>query len=337
MIFSALRIKDVISFLAFGVITAFSLYQLAMLTDARPPAHRTNLSMEVSDINGLVVGSNVLLRGVQIGKISKVGTTIDSATIDFYIDSRYSIPVDSEARLENLSALGESYINLLPHRDGGPLLRDGQRISTERTVQPASVPELASSVVRVLNQLDPGALERIINEGNAALPDPAETLPNISRASMLLRNTAADMHGSGRVLMDNFQTLLENASWVGPVLADFTHGMRITQTAWQDVTKHAPILMHIGGEPPWHDPARPDEKPSGGGGAIIQYFYNLVGYRLQGFLDRYGPDLKVLGEAVHPKLNDAAGALMNLDISQLLDNMLAAVPADGTVTLHVVP
>jgi hypothetical protein len=293
--------------------------------------------MEVADINGLVVGSNVLLRGVPVGKISNVGTTVKAATIDFYVDARYRIPVDSEARLENLSALGESYINLVPQRDGGRMLQDGQRISTERTVQPASIPELATSVVRVLNQLDPGALERIINEANAALPDPATTLPNISRASTLLKNTAADMHGRGRELLDNFQTLLENASWVGPVLTSFTRGMLATESAWQDVTKHAPILMHIGGEPPWHDPTRPNERGSGGGGALIQYFYNLVGYRIQGFLDTSGPDLKVLGAALQPKLNDVAGALMNLDISQLLDNVLAAVPSDGTITLHLVP
>lgn len=334
---SAPRVKDVISFLAFGAIILFSVSHLAALTNARPAAHRTNLSMEVSDINGLVVGSNVLLRGVQIGKISNVGANVKSATIDFYIDARYAIPVDSEARLENLSALGESYINLIPHRDGGLLLRDGQRISTERTVQPASIPELASSVVRVLNQLDPRALQRIINEGNAALPDPATTLPNISRASTLLRNTVADMHGSGRQLLDNFQTLLENASWVGPVLTKFSQGMLATEIAWQDVTKVAPVLSGAGGEPAWHDPARPNEQPSGGGGAFIKYFYNLLGLRLQGFLDRSGADLKVLGEAMQPKLNDVAGALMNLDISQLLDNVLAAVPSDGTVTLHVVP
>lgn len=315
----AIGVKALASFVALAAIMAFSLAYLATLTTVMPPAHRVNLSMEVDDINGLVAGSNILLRGVPVGKISNVGTTVKGATIDFYVEGRYPIPVDSEARLENLSALGESYINLVPRRDGGPLLRDGERISTERTAQPASVSELASGVVRVLNQLHPRALEQTINEANAALPDPLVTLPNISRASVLLRNTVADMHGSGRELLDNFQTLLENASWVGPVLPAFSRGALAVQTAWQDVSKHEPNLVH----------------PSQG--TIFTYFYRLLGVRLQGFLDTSGPDLKVLGTALRPKLNDIAGALMNLDTGQLLDNILAAVPADGTITLHLVP
>lgn len=317
---SAIRIRDLISFLVLGAMVVFSVVQLTALTGGKPPTHRANLSMEVSDISGLAVGSNVLLRGVPVGKISNIGATIHAATIDFYVDDRYKIPVDSDARLENLSALGETYINLVPRRDGGPTLQDGQRISSERTVQPASITELAASVVRVLNQLEPRALERIIDEGGAALPDPAATLPNISHASILLRNTAADMHGSGRDLLDNFQTLFQNASWAGPVLSGLASNLLATEVLWQDITKHAPSLTH-----------------GNGGIKIIGDLAHLLSYRLQGFLDRSAPDLKVLGEALRPKLIDIAGALMNLDTGQLLDNVLAAVPSDGTVTLHLVP
>ena len=59
--------------------------------------------------------------------------------------------------------------------------------------------------------------------------------------------------------------------------------------------------------------------------------------RLQSFLDTTGGDLKVLGEALQPKLNVIAATLMNFDTGQILDNMLAAVPPDGTITLRVVP
>jgi phospholipid/cholesterol/gamma-HCH transport system substrate-binding protein len=36
-----------------------------------------------------------------------------------------------------------------------------------------------------------------------------------------------------------------------------------------------------------------------------------------------------------PYLNDLSGALMNLDTGQVFTNMLAAVPEDGAITLHV--
>ncbi len=223
-----MKIRDLLSFIAFGLITAFAVGYIASLgVRIGPPSDRTDVSMKVADINNLVVDSNVLLRGVPVGKVTKIESSIDGATVDFYIDGRFRVPVDCDVRLDNLSALGEAYIGLFPRSQHGPMLRDGQHIATESVIQPPSISELATSVVRVLNQLDPGALERIIREADTALPDPNSVLPNLSRTSWMLRNTAADMHGRGRALLDNFQTLLRNAGWVGPVLADLTPSIRL--------------------------------------------------------------------------------------------------------------
>jgi phospholipid/cholesterol/gamma-HCH transport system substrate-binding protein len=314
-----MRARDVISFAAFAAIIVFVLGYFATLgIRVKPPSDRTNLSMEVADINGLEVGSNVLLRGVPIGKVTKTGTTIQAATIDFYIEGRYRIPLDSQVRLENLSALGESYISLTPHSAGGPMLQDGQRIAAKAITAPPSISELTTSVVRVLNQLNPPALKRIVAEANAALPDPVAVLPNISRASTLLRNTIADFHGSGRAVLDNVQTLLKHAEYVAPVLTGLTP--RVTELGvWvQDIDKEAVNFVY------------------GDGVSNVANLNKLV-RRIQLFLDDRGPDLKVLGEAFQPKLNAIAAALSNFDTGQILDHVLEAVPPDGIMTLRVVP
>lgn len=314
-----MRLRDVVSFAAFAAIIVFVLAHFGTLgLRVNPPSERLTLSMEVSDINGLVSGSNVLLRGVPVGKVSSISTTVHAATVNFWIDRRYSIPIDSEVRVDNLSALGESYIGLRPRTATGPFLHDGQRIAAEAVTQPPSISELASSVVRVLNQLDAGALKRIVAELDTALPDPATVLPNLSRTSTLLRNTAADMHGSGRVLLDNFQALLQNAEWVGPVLTGLTPSLEETFRWSQDLFKGIPALLHRG-EP------------------VNTANLNRFVARIQGLLDISGGDLKVLGEAMLPKLNAISATLMNFDTGQILDNMLAAVPEDGTITLRVVP
>jgi len=314
-----MRVRDVVSFLAFAAIAVFVLgYFQTLGLRVNPPSERTNLSMEVPDINGLVTGSNVLLRGVPVGKVSNTSTTVGAATVDFWIDGHYRIPLDSEVRIDNLSALGESHIGLLPRTEDGPMLQDGQRLATDAITQPPSISELANSVVRVLHQLDSGALHRIIDELDTALPDPAAVLPNLSRTSTLLRNTAADMQGRGRMLLDNFQAVLQNAEWVGPVLNGLTPSMVETFMWSQDLFKGIPVFLHRG-EP--------------------ENIFNLnkLLARLQSFLDTTGGDLKVLGEALQPKLNVIAATLMNFDTGQILDNMLAAVPPDGTITLRVVP
>jgi phospholipid/cholesterol/gamma-HCH transport system substrate-binding protein len=315
----ALRLRDVMSFLAFGAIMVFVLGYFAMQgLRINPPSDRTNLSMNVPEINGLVVGSNVLLSGVPVGKVTGTSTTLQAATVDFYVDAQHKVPVDTEVRLENLSALGESYIGLVPNSVGGPVLHDGERIATKRVAQPPSISELATSVTRVLQQMDPEALTRIINESDTALPDPTTVLPNLSRASVLLNNTVNEMNGGGRVLIRNFQTLLQNAEWVNPVLTSLAPSVLDIGKGIQDLYKHLVILVHHG-EP-----------------GNVSNLNKLVA-RIQGLLDDRGGDLKVVGEAFQPKLNAIAASLMNFDTGQLLDNFLQAVPADGTITLHVTP
>jgi hypothetical protein len=312
----ALRLRDAVSFLAFGAIIVFVLGYFATLgLRVNLPSDRTNLSMNVPDINGLVVGSNVLLRGVPVGKVTGTSASIQAAIVDFYVEGQYRIPVDTEVRLENLSALGESYVGLVPHGDGGQVLQNGQRISTERVVQPPSISELATSITRVLDQMDPGALKRVISEADTALPDPTTVLPNLSRASILLNNTVHEMNGRGRLLLGNFQTLLANAEWVNPILTGLTPPVREIGKGIQDFFKHIPTSFEPGN---------------------ISGLNKLVA-RIQNLLDDRGGDLKVLGEAFQPKLNAIAASLMNFDTGQLLDNFLQEVPADGTITLHVTP
>jgi hypothetical protein len=274
--------------------------------------------MDVPDVNGLVAGSNVLLRGTPVGKVTSTKTSLQAASIDFYVDGQYKIPVDTEVQLQNLSALGESYLELLPRSAGGPMLKDNQRVSTESVVQPPSISELATSVVRVLGQLDPDALARIIGEADAALPDPVAVLPNLARASTLLNNMFNGLNGQGRELLSNFQTLIRNSEWVNPDFTAVTPTTRDIGLHWQDYFKHIPILFSR-------------DEPEG-----LLNLKNLVA-RIQDLLDTSGGDLKVLGEAFQPKLNTIAATLMNFDSGQILDHFLQQVPADGTITLRVTP
>jgi phospholipid/cholesterol/gamma-HCH transport system substrate-binding protein len=307
-----------VTFVVFAVfVAAFVGYVASLGIRVSPPAARTRLSMNVADINNMAVGSNVLLRGVPVGKVTGIDTSVSNATIHFYVNGQYQVPVDSDVRLENLSALGESYIELEPRSVGGPTFRDGQRISADSVKQPASISELGASVVRVLNQLDPGQLSRVVGEADVGLPDPNSVLPNLARASLLLRNTTADFKGQGRELLDNFQVLLQNASFVGPALAGGAPPIRDLGTEvhviWQQTSS-------VG---------LPMSSP------MYLFKTSTLIHRIQKFLDDRGVDLRVLGEATSANVKLIANALKNLDSSQILANLLTTVPADGVIELHV--
>lgn len=309
--------KNIASFSAFALIIAVAVaYIWSFGLRMGPPEHRINLSMAVPDIKGLVVGSSVLLRGAPVGEVTAISSSVDEATIDFYIDAGQRIPVDTDVRLDNLSALGETYVGFFPHTDAGPTLTDGQRIATESITVPPSISQLATTVVRVLNQMDPEQLKRIVNEADAGLPDPGRVLPNLSRASQLTRNMVTGMHGNGQQVLDNFQTLLKNAGWVGPNLADMSPSVRATGMAT------ARVYLSMIQTSAWNNPENME---------LFGTFLN----RIQNFLDTRGPDLKVIGNALLPQFQGIGGALMNFDTAQILSNALSDIPEEGAITLHV--
>jgi phospholipid/cholesterol/gamma-HCH transport system substrate-binding protein len=298
-----------------AMIAVFVGYIASMGIRVNPPANRTALSLDVADINNIAVDSNVLWRGVPVGKVTRIDTSVATATIHFYVDGQYRIPADSEVRLENLSALGESYIELEPRSSGGPTFHNGQRLPPAN--QPPSISELGASVVRVLNQLDPHQLGRVVGEADVGLPDPGRVLPNLSRTSLLLRNTTAGFKGQGRELLDNFQVLLQNASFVGPALAAAEPSVRdlgpVLNVAW-DYLLTEPGLHLV-----FVDPTQ----------------LTALVTRIQKFLDDRGADLRVLGTATSANIKLITNALKNIDSSQILANLLATVPEDGAIELHV--
>jgi virulence factor Mce-like protein len=311
-------IRNLLSISILGLIIGLAVAYLASLgVRLGPPDDRTNVSLQVPDINGLVVDSNVLLRGVPVGKVTAIDNAVTGATVHFYIAKPYSVPVDSEVRLENLSTLGESYIGLMPRSTDGPVFRDGQQVATGDIVLPTSISELAGSVVRVLNQLDPEQVDKIVDEVGMAIPDDKSVLPALVRASTLLRDTVRGLDGQGGEVLGNVQTLLQNAGFVGPALAEIS----------PDLVAAAPELYGLY----W---ASLNAAEQGGIPESARNVGRFVG-RVQKFLDERAPDLKVFGEALAPNVSAIAAAAMNFDTSQILTNMLDAVPEDGTITLRV--
>jgi virulence factor Mce-like protein len=310
-------VKNVLSFAAFAVIVVVTVSYIASFgVHAAAPDDRIDISMDVPDVKGLVAGSRVLLRGVPVGRVTAVETSVGTATVHFYVDGNHRIPVDTDVRLDNLSALGEAYVGLMPRTDSGPVLEDGQHIAAEQVVVPPSISELSTSVVRVLNQLDPGSLERTVNEADQALPDPDRVLPNLVRASQLLRSMTVSMDGRGQEVLANFQTLLQNADWVGPTLADIAPQARAAGDGIADTFRG--MMTTIA----WNNPENMD-------------LFGKFLARIQAFLDSRGPDVKVLAQALTPQFTGIGGALMNFDTGRLLANALSGIPEEGAITLRV--
>jgi phospholipid/cholesterol/gamma-HCH transport system substrate-binding protein len=81
----------------------------------------------------LLVGSDVRIKGVIIGKVTAVELVDRQARLEMQIEKNYQVPKDVEAVIELKTPLGAKYVDLeFDAAAGGPYLEDGDEISDAR-------------------------------------------------------------------------------------------------------------------------------------------------------------------------------------------------------------
>ncbi len=322
-----MRIRNLLSLTGLvGIVVLGIAYLSALGVRVGLPDERSTVVMTMADTNGLVVGSSVLLRGVPVGAVSGLAPSAAGAEVTFYLEQGHRVPVDTEIRLDNLSALGETFVSLTPRTAGGPVLRDGQRVGTEQVVAQPSIAELSTRVVHLLAQTDPDQLARVIEEIDVALPSttegtPAarETLDNLSRVSAVLATAITSIPGRGSELLSNMQALLRNADFVGPAIGRAGPDFADVGPAYNALITASFRILRETGAPE----------------SIVDFGKYLA--RIQGFLDESAPDLATIGRALLPNVDRINRAARTVDTAQLLDSALASVGTDGITLRLAVP
>ncbi|MCG7581210.1 MCE family protein [Mycolicibacterium sp. OfavD-34-C] len=125
---------------------------------------RTTITMELPVSGGLYRFSNVTLRGVQVGKVTAVDLepTKVVATISLSADAR--IPVDSQAKVRSMSAVGEQYIDLVPGSSNGPYLADGSVIPMSNVSVPEQIGPVLDQASALLATIPEDRLGDLVDE-----------------------------------------------------------------------------------------------------------------------------------------------------------------------------
>lgn len=136
------------------------------------PALRTSqpfrLTTAMTDAQGVGSGSDILLRGVSVGKVGEVkaGGARTTLTLELKRHDARLVHQDAIARVGAKTPLGESFVDLDPGTAGTATVRKGDRIASKPTVQ----------IDEALEALDPGArkdLASVIRTGGRGLRSPA--------------------------------------------------------------------------------------------------------------------------------------------------------------------
>jgi phospholipid/cholesterol/gamma-HCH transport system substrate-binding protein len=181
---------------------------------------------------GIFSNAEVTYRGVTVGRVGTLHLTKDGVIVDLKIDKGAKVPARTHAQVEELSAVGEQYVDLRPYTDAGPYLKNGDAITLANTSVPVdentvlvdldnlvkSVPENAlSTTVDELGKAFDNAgpsLQALLDRGNEVLKsfqgNLAQTISLIENAKTVLK-TQIDVSGA-------FQSFASNIAAVSDTL-----------------------------------------------------------------------------------------------------------------------
>ncbi|MEU6678893.1 MlaD family protein [Streptomyces sp. NPDC046925] len=183
------------------------------------------VKVQLAETGGLFSHGNVTYRGVDVGRVEAVELTPDGVEARIRIEeSAPKIPSDLDAKVANLSAVGEQYLDLSPRTDGGPYLADGSVVARAATKTPAPVTDVLTSVDRLASSVDTAALRTVVDELGKSFEGRGQDLQIlIDTGSEFIRAAKKSLPATTRLLIDG-ETVLRTQNEQSDALKSFASG-----------------------------------------------------------------------------------------------------------------
>ncbi|MDF0530741.1 MlaD family protein [Tsukamurella sp. 8F] len=281
------------------------------------PRGQKTATVSVTDAAGLIVGSRVLDRGVQIGHVASISVDAQKVDLALSYDGQTQIPQNATIRIENLSGLGEAYLAVLPSSSSGPYLADGARVDGVLDTSGSTVGALSTALSTLMRRLDPDAVNRILDRVGDALPGSAPDVASIESGANLVSVALLRQMPQIKDILASTQTIAPQADSVGPQLKAMAAPLRLAGHTYSVMAESTLALMHTN--------TFPD---------IIEKGPLELFKWIQQFEDRVGPDAKYLGDLFLPAVRAAAAPIATINMGSLLDTALG-MTSKNAVTMHL--
>ncbi|MEV0294654.1 MlaD family protein [Nocardia sp. NPDC050710] len=284
-----------------------------------PFADYTEATMVLRNSGGLGVGSPILLTGIPVGKVTSVDNTASGVEVGFRVDGSHKLPTDSIVTIEQLSALGEPYVQFVPNAEGGPYLRDGQRLDTATVRTPLSIPEVARLVTTTMNQLDPTVVGSLVETMSTSLTGTESVMPELARSGDLLASTIMSRAPKIAELLRSFQRAARHIEWAGPATAAGAPELVQFGKVLDGLVEAVGRLVAEGNSPQMYLE----------GNGIVPFLEKITRW-----LEEVGPELKALIPGLRPLTDAVVSGAPGIDLSALIGQALHETGAD-TVKVRV--
>ncbi|WP_421121518.1 MCE family protein [Aquihabitans daechungensis] len=247
----------------------FASILVALPACSRGPNRGPAITADFERGTGLYPGSPVRVLGIDVGTITTVRNVDGHVRVRMQLDEGTRLPADAHATIVPLTLLGERYVQLGPHYDGGPRLRDGDRIPLTRTSVPAEIDDLLRGLQDFMGAIDPERAGDVVTnlaelvDGRGA--DVNDLLANASGTLDLLADEGDDIKAIIASLRDltatlegrtaSIESLIRNYDLVSQVLVDNKDDLDGVITQLDRATVELATLLEV-----HEDPLREDVK-----------------------------------------------------------------------------
>lgn len=175
-----------------------------------------------SDSGGIFPSAQVTERGEVVGKVTSLTLVPDGVAVHLAIDPQYKIPRNSDAAVQDLSAVGEQYVDITPNSGGPPFLGPGGTIPRQRTTVPLNDAVILSNFDKFVRSVNLSQLQTMVTQLGAAFEDTGPALQRLIDAGDALTSAAQQNLPTDVALLNEGRTVLNTQHALNGSLQTFT-------------------------------------------------------------------------------------------------------------------
>lgn len=241
------RVSPVPRLIGIGIGLLLGLYYIGVqIIGWSPVDDDYEVAVDVPRSAGLFEDSDVSYRGVRIGTVTSMEVSPSGVHLRLRLSGDQPVPQRVEARVRMLSALGESYVDLVPTGAAEPRLEDGSTIATGTV--PTTVSEALASSTALLRSLDPADLDTVQTLMADAFSGLAPELRTLVVGGQRFINAVTEAAPGTRQLIVDGLTVLRTGNATQEQLAAIVRSFDVLSQGFADNDADFGRLLVDGGE-----------------------------------------------------------------------------------------
>lgn len=190
----------------------------------------SNVAIDLPSSGGLYVGSEVDYLGVQVGKVTGMQLTRSGVHVTVQLQPGTHIPKDSTVKVQNLSAVGEQYVDLAPPSSApsataGPYLADGDTITAGQDALPIPTEDLLARLDGFAGSVNTDDLKTVVSELGTMFHGNADNLRQLLTNGTDLVQQASQHEQQTISLLDSGQQVLRTQQEHSGDIRAFAQGL----------------------------------------------------------------------------------------------------------------